>query len=69
LSGEKQWITCGQFAGVFLVFGKLDQKSLACLVPRDSVGLEIEPIQDLMDFVPPVWRDSVSTMWKYPLPT
>ena len=50
LSGEKQWITCGQFAGVFLVFGKLDQKPLACLVPRNSVGLEIEPIQDLMGF-------------------
>ena len=50
LSGEKKWITCGQFAGLFLVFGKLDQKPLACLVPRDSVGLEIEPIQDLMGF-------------------
>jgi len=50
LSGEKKWISCGQFAGVFLVFGKLDQKPLACLVPRTSVGLEIEPIQDLMGF-------------------
>jgi alkylation response protein AidB-like acyl-CoA dehydrogenase len=50
LSGEKRWITCGQFAGVFLVFGKLDQKPLACLVPSTSVGLEIEPIQDLMGF-------------------
>jgi glutaryl-CoA dehydrogenase (non-decarboxylating) len=50
LSGEKQWISCGQFAGVYLVFGELEQKPLACLVPRDSVGLEIEPIQDLMGF-------------------
>ena len=50
LSGEKKWITCGQFADVFLVFGKLDQKPLACLVPKDSDGLKIEPIRDLMGF-------------------
>jgi alkylation response protein AidB-like acyl-CoA dehydrogenase len=50
LTGEKKWISCGQFAGVFLVFGKLDQRPLACLVPRNSNGLEIKPIQDLMGF-------------------
>lgn len=50
LSGEKKWITCGQMAGVFLVFGKLEQKPLACLVPRESDGFEIEPIKDLMGF-------------------
>jgi alkylation response protein AidB-like acyl-CoA dehydrogenase len=50
LSGEKKWITCGQIAGVFLVFGKLEQKPLACLVPRESEGFEIEPIKDLMGF-------------------
>ncbi len=50
LNGEKRWITNGQVAGVFLVFGKVDQKSVACLVPRDSTGFEIEPIRDLMGF-------------------
>jgi amino acid adenylation domain-containing protein len=50
LNGEKKWITCGQIAGVFLVFGKVGGKPLACLVPRDSAGLEIEPIRDLMGF-------------------
>jgi len=50
LNGEKKWITSGQRAGVFLVFGKLDQKPLACLVPRESDGFEIEPINDLMGF-------------------
>ncbi len=50
LSGEKKWITCGQRAGVFLVFGKLEQKPLACLVPREGDGFEIEPIKDLMGF-------------------
>jgi alkylation response protein AidB-like acyl-CoA dehydrogenase len=33
-----------------LVFGKLDQKPVACLVPRNSAGFEIEPIKDLMGF-------------------
>jgi alkylation response protein AidB-like acyl-CoA dehydrogenase len=50
LHGEKKWITCGQRADLFLVFGKLDQQPLACLVPRESAGLEIEPIKDLMGF-------------------
>jgi alkylation response protein AidB-like acyl-CoA dehydrogenase len=50
LNGEKKWITCGQRAEIFLVFGKLDQKPLACLVPRESDGFEIEPIKDLMGF-------------------
>jgi alkylation response protein AidB-like acyl-CoA dehydrogenase len=50
LSGEKKWITSGQKADVFLVFGKLDQKPFACLVPRESDGFEIEPIKDMMGF-------------------
>src|SRR5258706_5543022 len=50
LNGHKKWISCAQFAAVFLVFGKLDQRSVACLVPRDSPGLRVEPIDDLMGF-------------------
>lgn len=50
LSGEKKWITCAQRAGVFLVFGKLEQQPVACLLPRETEGLEIEPIKDLMGF-------------------
>ena len=50
LKGEKKWITSGQRADVFLVFGKLEQKPLACVVPRESEGFEIEPIKDLMGF-------------------
>ena len=50
LNGNKQWITCAQRAGVFLVFGKLGGQSLACLVPRHSPGLEIEPISGLIGF-------------------
>src|SRR6266446_8960616 len=50
LNGAKQWITCAQFASLFLVFGKLGERSLACLVPRETPGLEVEPIHDLMGF-------------------
>src|SRR5688572_183121 len=50
LNGGKRWISCGQIAAVFLVFAKLGQRPLACLVPRDAPGVEVEPIQDLMGF-------------------
>jgi alkylation response protein AidB-like acyl-CoA dehydrogenase len=50
LNGGKKWISCGQFAGLFLVFGKLDQRPVACLVPRNTPGIRIEPICDLMGF-------------------
>ena len=50
LNGCKRWITCAQRAAVFLVFGKLEGSAVACIVPRDSPGLEIEPIRDLMGF-------------------
>jgi len=50
LNGSKKWISCAQIATVFLVFGKLGKGSVACLVPRDSPGVRIEPIDDLMGF-------------------
>jgi len=50
LNGAKKWITTAQFASLFLVFGKLGDRSLACLVPRETPGLEVEPIHDLMGF-------------------
>ena len=50
LNGVKRWITCAQIAGIFLVFGKLDERPIACIVPRDAPGLTIEPIRELMGF-------------------
>ena len=50
LNGHKKWISCAQIADVFLVFGKLDQRPTACLVPRDTPGLRVEPIRDMMGF-------------------
>src|SRR5207245_10858564 len=47
---NKQGVNDVQFAQVFLVFGLLDQRSAACLVHRDTPGLHIEPISDLMGF-------------------
>lgn len=50
LNGTKKWISCAQFAAVFLVFGKLGGSSIACMVPRQTPGLRVEPISDLMGF-------------------
>jgi alkylation response protein AidB-like acyl-CoA dehydrogenase len=50
LNGSKKWISCAQFAEVFLVFGILGQRSVACIVPRGSPGLHVEPITELMGF-------------------
>jgi glutaryl-CoA dehydrogenase (non-decarboxylating) len=50
LNGTKKWISCAQFAAVFLVFGTLGRRSVACLVPRETPGLRVEPISDLMGF-------------------
>ena len=50
LDGEKKWISNGQFAGLFLIFGKVEQTFVACLVPRETPGLEVEPIKDMLGF-------------------
>jgi alkylation response protein AidB-like acyl-CoA dehydrogenase len=50
LRGTKKWISCAQFAGLFLVFGKVGQHSACCVVPRKLPGVHIEPISDLMGF-------------------
>jgi len=50
LNGTKKWISCAQFAGLFLVFGKIGRHSAACIVSRESPGVHVEPISDLMGF-------------------
>lgn len=50
LNGSKKWISCGQFAGMFLVFGKLGEHSMACLLPRETPGLRIQPITEMLGF-------------------
>ena len=50
LDGQKTWISYGQTAGLFLVIGQAGPLSMACLVPRDSAGVTVEPITGLLGF-------------------
>ncbi|QXV63895.1 acyl-CoA/acyl-ACP dehydrogenase [Mucilaginibacter sp. 21P] len=50
LNGTKRWITFAATADVILVFGKLNNKPVACIVERDMPGVTITPIKDMMGF-------------------
>ncbi|MEP6670959.1 MAG: acyl-CoA dehydrogenase family protein [Chthoniobacter sp.] len=50
LNGQKTWISYAQTAGVFLVVGYVDSRPLACLLPRETPGLQVEPITGLLGF-------------------
>ena len=50
LNGRKRWTSYGEKAGLFLVFGKDEDKSIACLLSKDTPGLEISPIKNMMGF-------------------
>jgi alkylation response protein AidB-like acyl-CoA dehydrogenase len=50
LSGQKTWISYGQTADVFLVIGCVGSLPLACLVPRESDGVKIEPISGMLGY-------------------
>ncbi len=47
LRGCKKWISFGQVAGLFLLFAKLDGRTTAFIVERESSGLAVEPIGPL----------------------
>ncbi len=48
LNGRKKWITFGQIADLFLVFGKNEDRNTAFLVERESTGLTILPISEML---------------------
>jgi alkylation response protein AidB-like acyl-CoA dehydrogenase len=50
LNGRKRWTSYGEKANLFLIFGKDEDKSIACLLPKDAPGLEISPIKNMMGF-------------------
>jgi len=50
LNGRKTWISFGQTAGVFLVIGYAGTLPLACLLPRDSAGVSVEPITGMLGY-------------------
>ncbi|MGG0815631.1 acyl-CoA dehydrogenase family protein [Paenibacillus alvei] len=50
ISGQKNWITFGQRANVFLVFALCEGQSVALLVERNTPGLTIRPISGMLGF-------------------
>ncbi|WP_194910754.1 acyl-CoA dehydrogenase family protein [Catenulispora rubra] len=48
LNGVKTWITGGLRADLFLVFARAGQSIVALLVPRDTPGVEVAPIHDML---------------------
>lgn len=48
VNGRKKWITFGQIADIFLVFGKIDGQPAAILVEKGTAGMIIEPIRDIL---------------------
>jgi hypothetical protein len=48
LDGTKRWISFAAIADVFLLFASLDGKHTAFLVDRETPGLTVEPIKDLL---------------------
>ncbi len=50
ISGTKRWISTAQFADVFVVFGQAPAGPTAVLVPRDTPGLSVRPIEGMLGF-------------------
>lgn len=50
LDGAKTWITAGQIADLFLVFARGADGQSAFLVPRDTPGIVVRPIGDMLGF-------------------
>ena len=48
LNGLKTWITNGQRADLFLVFARTEGSIGAFLVPRETPGVEVEPIPEIL---------------------
>lgn len=50
LNGTKKWISCSLMASFFLVFGKIKNQPVACVVPKATPGVSVKPVIDLMGF-------------------
>lgn len=48
LTGVKKWITNGARADLFLVFARCGPSTNAFLVPRDTPGVRVDPIHDML---------------------
>lgn len=43
LNGQKQWITNGAFADVFIVYAKVNRRLTAFIIPKEAEGLTVGP--------------------------
>ena len=50
LNGMKRWTSYGEKADLFLIFGKDQDKSIAALITKDTPGLNISPLKNMMGF-------------------
>lgn len=48
INGVKKWITNGQRADLYLVFARTETSIGAFLVPRDTPGVEVSPITEIL---------------------
>lgn len=48
VNGHKKWITLGQIADLFLIFGQLNGKICALLLEKNIPGLAIEPVHGML---------------------
>ena len=50
LNGQKTWISYGQTASLLLVIGQAGPLPTACVLPRESAGVTVEPITGMLGF-------------------
>lgn len=50
LNGKKRWITFGAAADILLVFGKMKELPVACIVERGTPGFKVTPIKEMLGF-------------------
>ncbi|MFT6649961.1 acyl-CoA dehydrogenase family protein [Pseudophaeobacter arcticus] len=48
LTGQKAWITCGDFADLFVVIARTEAGPTAFLLPKQTPGLRIDPIDGML---------------------
>ncbi|WP_340158361.1 acyl-CoA dehydrogenase family protein [uncultured Maribacter sp.] len=50
INGKKKWISFAQNANLFLLFAQVEGQAGAFLIERETPGLEVKPINDLLGF-------------------
>lgn len=50
VNGEKKWITFAGLADLFLIFGQCEGQTIACFVERQTPGLKVTRIKNMLGF-------------------